>query len=269
MPAMSANGNGTSAENGRLGPPSRWLLLCETRAVYELAGLYAVRPFLELPRGDGHPVLVFPGFIASGVSTRPLRDFLARQGYAAHCWQQGRNLGLYDGLEERMHERVRDIRRRYGRKVSLVGWSLGGVFAREVARQIPDDVRLVITLGSPFGAPKANHSWRLYNLLSDTKIEELDPARFERMREPPPVPSTAIYSESDGITAWQSCLERSGPLSESIEVSGSHCGLGVNPLVYTAIADRLAQPEGQWRPFRRSGLRRFFFRRPRYHLARL
>ena len=87
------------------------------------------------------------------------------------------------------------------------------------------------------------------------------------MREPPQVPSTAIYSETDGITAWQCCFERPGPLSESVEVSGSHCGLGWNPLVYMVIADRLAQPEGAWQPFRRSGLRRHFFRRPRYHLA--
>jgi pimeloyl-ACP methyl ester carboxylesterase len=255
------------ANGDALAPPPRWLLLCEGRAVYELASLWAVRPFLDLPRGDGHPVLVFPGFIASGTSTRPLRRFLKEQGYAAHCWKQGRNLGLQADLEHRMQARVHEMRRRYGRKVSLVGWSLGGVFAREVARAVPDDVRLVITLGSPFGAPKANHSWRLYNLLADTRIEDLDPAHFERMREPPPVPSTAIYTESDGITAWQSCLERPGPLSESIAVTGSHCGLGVNPLAYTAIADRLAQPAGRWRPFRRSGLRRHLFRRPRYHLA--
>jgi len=212
-------------------------------------------------------VLVFPGFIASGTSTRPLRGFLDKTGYRSYCWKQGRNFGLRDGLEQRMRERVGELKDRHGRKVSLIGWSLGGVFAREIARQVPDDVRLVITMGSPFGAPKANHPWRLYNLFADTPIEDMDPARFAEMRQPPPVPSTAIYSETDGIAAWQSCVERPGPLSESVEVYGSHCGFGFNALAYTVIADRLAQPEGAWRSFRRSGRRRLFFRRPRYHLA--
>ncbi len=266
---MSRQGHATSDGNGSLTPPSRWLLLAEGRAVYELAGLFLTKRFLKLPRGDGHPVLVFPGFIASGVSTRPLRTFLHHQGYNAHCWKQGRNLGLSEGLEERMAARVHEMRQRYGSKVSLIGWSLGGVFAREVARELPEDIRLVITLGSPFGAPRANHSWHLYDVLSDTRIKDIDPSHFERMRDPPPVPSTAIYSETDGICAWQCCVERPGPTSESIAVEGSHCGLGWNPLVYTAIADRLSQPEGRWRPFRRSGLRRHFFRRPRYHLAGL
>ena len=106
-------------------------------------------------------------------------------------------------------------------------------------------------------------------MLADTRIKDINPRRFERMREPPPVPSTAIYSENDGICAWQGCVERPGPTSESIAVDGSHCGLGWNALVYTAIADRLSQPEGKWQPFRRTGVRRHFFRRPRYHLADL
>lgn len=262
---MVQSENGKSGEGGVLRPPSWWLLLSEGRAVYELAGSYVARLFLELPKGDGHPVLVFPGFIASGVSTKPLRGFLAEQGYTPYSWKQGRNLGLRHGLEERMRDRVTDLRKRHGSKVSLIGWSLGGVFAREIARQIPDEVRLVITLGSPFGEPRANHPWRLYNLLADTRIEDMDQARFAEMREPPPVPSTAIYSETDGLAAWQSCMERPGPSSESVRVTGSHCGLGVSALAYTVIADRLAQAEGSWQPFRRSGLRRYFYCRPRYH----
>lgn len=254
-------------------PPARLLLLLEGRAVYELAATYVMRRWLDPPSGgDGHPVIVFPGFIASGMSTRPLRQFLKEIGYTPYCWKQGRNLGLRHGLEERMQERVLEIQERHGgQKVSLIGWSLGGVFAREVARETADAVRLVITLGSPFsgpglGAARANHSWHLYNALSDTKIEDMDPAHFKRMREPPPVPSTAIYSETDGIVAWRCCVERPGPTSESVEVRGSHCGLGWNPLSYEVIADRLAQEEGDWQPFRRTGWRRRVFRRPRYHL---
>jgi len=253
------------SENRALSPPSTWLLLLEGRATYELLAGYLSRPVLErvTPRGDGHPVLVLPGFIASGVSTRPLRRFLKDLGYQAHCWKQGRNLGLTDGLEERMRERVEDLWRAYGKKLSLVGWSLGGVYARELARELPHAVRTVITLGSPFGAPRANHSWQLYETLSGTRLDEIAAERLERMRQPPPVPATAIFSRTDGVTAWQCCVERPGPQTESIEVVGSHCGLGWNPLVYLAIADRLAQPEGRWRPFRRSGWRRHFYPRPR------
>ncbi len=249
-----------------LSPPPTLRLLLEGRAGYELLAGYLSRPVLErvTPRGDGHPVLVLPGFIASGLSTAPLRQFLKDLGYQAHCWKQGRNLGWREGLEERLHERVEELWNVYGGKLSLVGWSLGGVYARELARELPHAVRSVVTLGSPFGgAPRANHSWQLYETLSGTRLDEIDAERLERMREPPPVPSTAIYSRTDGVTAWQCCVERPGPHSESIEVAGSHCGLGWNPLVYLAIADRLAQPEGRWRPFRRSGWRRHFYRRPR------
>ena len=119
----------------------------------------------------------------------------------------------------------------------------------------------VITLGSPFaGAPKASNAWKLYERASRRSVEDW-PHR-ERMKTPPPVPATAIFSRSDGIVAWQGCLEREGPLSENIEVEGSHCGLGHNPAVLYAIADRLAQPEGGWRHFERSGIRSLIYRDP-------
>jgi alpha/beta hydrolase fold len=245
-------------------PPSLFWLLLEGRAVYELATTALVKPLLrKAPQGDGHPVLVLPGFVASDVSTRPLRRFLKEQGYGAHAWRLGRNLGLRNGLEERIFGRVRELRERYDRKVSLVGWSLGGVFAREVAALEPEHVRSVITLGSPYNAnPKANHSWRAFEWLSGRKIDDIDPARVERLRGPLPVPTTSIYSRQDGITNWRCCVEEESSRAESIGVPGSHCGLGVNPLVLYAIADRLAQPEGHWLPFERSGLRRWAYRRP-------
>lgn len=247
----------------RLGPPSTLLLMLEARALSELGAYCVARPLLRsAPRGDGHPVLVLPGFLASDFSTTPLRSFLASRGYAAEGWKLGRNLGA-SGLEDRLLERVSALRRHHGRKVSLVGWSLGGIFAREVARLAPDDVRAVITLGSPFNRdPRANHSWRLFEYLSGRTIDRIDPKIMAGMREPPPVPATAIYSRSDGIVAWQCCVEKEGPRSESIEVEGSHLGLGHNPLVLHAVADRLAQPEGTWRPFERTGLRQYFYRNP-------
>jgi pimeloyl-ACP methyl ester carboxylesterase len=242
-------------------PPSRWLLMMEGRAFHELAAFLAARPLLSLaPRGDGHPVLVMPGLVASDVSTRPLRGFLRDHGYAAHGWNLGRNRGYYAGLEQQILDRVSDLRRRYRRKVSLVGWSLGGIFARQIAKLVPGDVRTVITLGSPFaGNPKASNAWRLYELVSGHRVDDARIPFAHSLAEPPPVPTTAIYSRSDGICAWQCCVEKRSATTESIEVHGSHCGLGHNPAAVFAVADRLAQPEGEWRPFGRAGWRQFFY----------
>ena len=130
--------------------PSKWLLMSEMRAGLEFASLMYAYPLLRtLPKGDGHPVIVLPGLAADDMSTRPLRAFLRERGYAAHGLKLGRNDGLKAGTEAAQLARLREIRHRYGRKVSLIGWSLGGVFARELAKRSPDDVRLVITLGSP------------------------------------------------------------------------------------------------------------------------
>jgi pimeloyl-ACP methyl ester carboxylesterase len=239
----------------RVKAPSLLWLLLEGRAAGELATTLALRPLLRrLPRGDGHPVLLLPGFLASDISTRPLRGFLRDLGYWAHRWQLGRNLGLRDGLEERMSERLLTVHRRQNRKVSLLGWSLGGVYARVLAGRHPELVRSVITLGSPFAADtKANNSWRLYEWITGGRIEEIPHERIAEMRRTPPVPTTSIFSRSDGITAWRTSLQMEEEQAESIEVPGSHLGLGFNPLALYAIADRLAQAEGRWRPFFRPG----------------
>src|ERR1700746_2055440 len=132
-------------------PPSRLLLALEVRAIWELQAFFAAYPLLRrAPRGDGHPVLVLPGLAASDVSTRPLRTYLSAQGYAAHGWKQGPNNGPRSGVEAAIDARLAELAQRYSRKVSLIGWSLGGVFAREAARRSSDRVRQVITLGRPF-----------------------------------------------------------------------------------------------------------------------
>jgi pimeloyl-ACP methyl ester carboxylesterase len=243
-------------------PPSRELLLLELRALWELSAFFATYPMLRLaPRGDGHSVLVIPGLAAGDTSTRPLRRFLKDQGWAAHGWALGANHGPRPGVEAKMQERLASLFRASKRKVSLIGWSLGGIFAREIARRAPEQVRSVITLGSPFaGAPRASNAWRLYERVSERRVDD-HPWR-EHMKTPPPVPATAIFSRSDGIVAWQGCLERESPCAENIEVEGSHCGLGHNPVALYAIADRLAQAEGRWQPFDRGGLRRFVYPDP-------
>ena len=243
-------------------PPSRLLLALEVRAIWELQAFFAAYPLLRrAPRGDGHPVLMLPGLAASDVSTGPLRAYLRAQGYAAHGWKQGPNRGPRTGVEAGIDARLVELAQRYNRKVSLIGWSLGGVFAREAARRSSELVRQVITLGSPFAnEPKASNAWRLYEILSGRRVD--DWSGREAMKLPPPVPSTAIYTRSDGIVAWQGCREQESATTENIEVEGSHSGLGYNPAVLYAIADRLALLEGQWWPFDRDGLRSLLYSDP-------
>jgi pimeloyl-ACP methyl ester carboxylesterase len=243
-------------------PPPRHLRFWEARAIYEHAAFVNLFPWLQLlPAGDGHPVLVFPGLAASDISTAPMRAFLRTRGYAAYGWDLGRNRGLRPGLRNRNMLRLKEIRERHGHKVSLIGWSLGGIFAREVAKEVPDDVRLVITLGSPFkGHPKATRAWRRYEQLAGHSVDE---ARLDaNLHLAPPVPTTSIFSRSDGIVAWQCCMEDDRAHTENVEVRASHLGLGANPATLYVIADRLAQPEGRWLRFDRSGLRRLVYPNP-------
>ena len=246
-------------------PPSRVLLALEARGIWELQAFFLAYPVLRrAPHGDGHPVLVLPGLAASDLSTRALRTYLRAQGYAAHGWRQGSNRGPRPGVEAGVDARLAELAQRHGRKVSLIGWSLGGVYAREAARRAPHLVRQVITLGSPFAnEPKASNAWRLYEVLSGRRVEDW-PDR-ELMKLPPPTPSTAIYSRTDGVVAWQGCLEQDGAMTQNIEVEGSHCGLGHNPAVLYVIADRLALPEGEWSPFDRGGFRSVLYPDPRRH----
>ena len=245
-------------------PPSLFLALTEPfRALFELGSMPMMAPFLATaPRGDGHPVLVLPGFVTSDRSTSLLRRFLTRMDYDAHSWNLGHNLGPKAIGQEGEHliARLDEVHAKTGRKVSLVGWSLGGMMARQLSRRRPDIVRQVITLGSPIvGNPRATNAWRAYQAMTGQRLE--DPGAQEQLREselPPPVPSTAIYTKEDGIVAWQNCMEPADALTDNIQVHGSHCGLGVNPVVLFAVADRLAQEEGTWKPFDRSSLIRQF-----------
>ena len=159
-----------------LSPPSRTLMFLEGRAISELGAFLGALPLLSLaPRGDGHPVLVLPGLVASDTSTRPLRSFLKGRGYAVSGWRQGRNLGLRHGVQNAMVDLVHELNDTHGRKVSLVGWSLGGLYARQLAKMMPERVRSVITLGSPFASgPKATNAWRVYEMASGRSAEEED-----------------------------------------------------------------------------------------------
>jgi hypothetical protein len=245
-------------------PPSKILMFLEGRALHEFGAFLSVIPLLNLAaKGDGHPVLVLPGLMAGDDSTRPLRRFLKGRGYAVRGWGLGLNRGLRDGVQDHLLDLVRDFSDVHGRKISIVGWSLGGIYARELAKMLPDRVRSVITLGSPFAeSPKSTNAWRVYELASGQSVDAAHGEFGGSIKETPPVPTTAIYSRTDGICAWQACVEKTSARSESIEVEGSHCGMAVNPAAALAIADRLSQPEGAWVPFDRSGWRSIIFPDP-------
>ncbi|MEQ8935991.1 MAG: hypothetical protein RIE56_09405, partial [Amphiplicatus sp.] len=202
-----------------------WLSrLGELRFFAELGALGpAIPALLSAPRGDGHPVLVLPGVLTGDESTFIIRRYLDELGYAPHPWKQGHNWGPSRELHDRLKARLKDLHDRYGRRISIVGWSLGGIFARELAREFPYAVRQVVTLGSPFGSD--------YSIDGTRK-----PAAAARRRIPPPVPCTSIYSWSDGIVSWEACREMEADESENIEVPATHLGMGFNPLVLWAIA---------------------------------
>jgi pimeloyl-ACP methyl ester carboxylesterase len=233
--------------------PSKLLMLLESRAIYDAAAMvpmFRLQKFL--PQGDNHPVLVLPGFLASSRSTRPLRQYLADLGYRAHRWKLGYNMGYSFKLHYGMRDRVTELVERYGEKISLVGWSLGGIYARELAREMPDIVRQVVSMGSPFrGHPTSSNISRIFNLFSEVPYKDIPNDFLQHMAVPPPMPTTALYTRGDGIVAWQSTVELSDRYDvENIHVGGTHLGLGFNPRVLVALADRLAQPEGEWRPFK-------------------
>jgi pimeloyl-ACP methyl ester carboxylesterase len=246
-------------------PPSRLLLALETRAVLEWASLPLAWPWLKrAPRGDGHPVLVLPGLLAGDGSTWPLRRFLDELGYVTYPWELGTNFGPRGETMPKLLRRLRNIAKRHRRRVSLIGWSLGGAMARALAARLPERTRCVITLGSPVQPHgHATKAWKVFEAVSGWKID--DPELLRLARKHPPVPSTSIFSKGDGIVSWKISIAPETPISENIEVAASHLGMGANPAVLWAIADRLAQAEGAWKPFDREGLLRGLVYRKPHH----
>jgi len=227
----------------------------ELRVFAELGALAPALPaLLNAPRGDGHAVLVLPGMLTGDEATFVIRRYLDELGYTTHPWNQGHNWGPSRVLHKALRERLRELSTRYGRRVSLVGWSLGGIYARELAREFPSLVRQVVTLGSPFGADH-DPDGTMNGGTNGTRngVANGRDEKAARRRIAPPVPCTAIYSKSDGVVDWEDCRETDGPQTENIEVTATHLGMAVNPMVLWAIADRLAQSEGAWAPFDRTG----------------
>jgi pimeloyl-ACP methyl ester carboxylesterase len=237
-------------------PPAEALNLTEPfRAMTELAILPWAESWLSSVRGgDGHPVIVIPGFTVGDRSTVVLRKFLSTLGYLPCGWKQGVNFGVRPELFEGLSDLLSGLHQQYGCRISLVGQSLGGIYARELAKLNPDAVRQVITLGSPFNDPEgeASNLSDLYKMFNPEDVDK--PEQFKQQQweigKPPPVPTTAIYSKLDGICHWRACIQHSGhDRVENIEVTSSHTGMSVNAQTMFVVADRLSQRRRFWKPF--------------------
>jgi pimeloyl-ACP methyl ester carboxylesterase len=236
-------------------PAWRLLGVEPARALIEYAGMHLMNK-AALPRGDGHPVVIFPGLAADHRSIRPLKDFCEELGYAAYEWGRGFNTGPQGDLDAWLDDLARHVLELTGshkEPVSLVGWSLGGVYAREVAKKLTGQVRQVITIGTPFaGSAEQTHASWVYRLLNGQDSTP-SAATMARLRTAPDAPTTSIFSRSDGVVAWQACIQDGdADHTENVEVDGSHCGLGWNSDVLSVIADRLRQPMGGWQRHERA-----------------
>lgn len=251
--------------HAHVGAPHVLSSLLEGRGLLEMALLPASLPLLmEAPKGDGHPVLLVPGFMASETSLIGLKLMLQNKGYDVHTWGLGRNLGFRSKHANALPQKIRHLHYTTGKKVSLVGWSLGGVFSMYGAQNSLDCVRSIITLGSPVSvdaagsqAPSAVKA--LYRLVSHRMgagAHVMQPkAKVMREHHRLAIPTSCLYSLSDGVVPPQEATIDGDPaLHENIRVPGSHIGLGFNGIVLSIVADRLAQPENQWKPFAAKGL---------------
>ncbi len=235
--------------------PSFYLYITEViRAFKDFRQLSSFRKSFknDFP-ADGHPVLLIPGFMSSDVSTLPLRRFIKKLGYVSYGWEMERNIGRVEKLDLLLI-RIEKLHQKHGQKVTLIGWSLGGVYARQLAKAKPELVRQVITLGSPFsGLTEPNNASWLFPLLHDgKKVEELESPWLIDIPAPAPVPTTAIYTKEDGIVSWRVCMEQTvDEIHQNIQVTGSHIGLGVNATVWHIIADRLRYKKENWALFKK------------------
>jgi pimeloyl-ACP methyl ester carboxylesterase len=254
----------------RAKPPARLYTLLEWRSLIELGLLPAAWPWLRrAPRGDGHPVLLLPGFGAGDATLGPLAAFLRSRGYQVETWGFGRNRGYNRKFVAALEQKVRYTHHRTGRKLSIVGWSLGGVFAYDMAHRLPELVRGVYALGSPMRlnperieaplAVKVLYRWLAHPL---GPVAHMAMSRARLLEQAPPVPSACIYSDTDGVVPAHAAMIEAGRMQhENLPVPGSHLGLGINPFVMWLLADRLAQPEGKWSPFAPRGALARIYRR--------
>lgn len=250
---MTNNMDLTGQENIKAKRPSFFWLFTEAgRALAETGISYPYRKFFGNEQcGDGHPILVLPGFLASDTSTSYLRKYLDDIGYVSYGWKLGRNSGKEDFLYD-LEDTLSEIYEKHGEKVSIIGWSLGGVYARQLSKMQTSMVRQVITLASPFrGISEANNVAWIYNLITGGKrVADVNHELIADLPKPAPVPTTCIYSKQDGVVPWEYCMEeQEDSIHQNIEVRGSHLGMANNPSVLKIITNRLQYKRETWEYF--------------------
>lgn len=208
----------------------------------------------KAPKGKhGRHVLVFPGFMAGDTTTAPLRHMLTKLGYVSHGWELGSNTGPTQELQAKIEILLQSLFRRYG-KISLVGWSLGGLYARELARRYPHMVRQVITMGTPACHADPDELppklVQMAEYLTGQEFAELHEGFFKSGTANPSVPTTAIVSETDGVVKLSSALIEESRIHQNVWVRATHLGMGFNPAVLWVLADRLSKPISRWSEFR-------------------
>lgn len=239
---MSAHSS--ASDDSKVEKPSFFKLFTEPlRAIGERKNaFFAIRKIKPVQKGDGHPILVIPGFLGTDHATYHLRKYLSKLGYRAFPWEQGINLGNVKKMNLIVEE-IERLHDKYQTKVTLIGWSLGGVYARQIAKERPELIRQVIMLAAPFrGMTLPNHASWLFRLINDQRGEvAVEDQKWlgdiEDIPNPPPVPSLAIYSKEDGIVPWNVCLEVApNDKHQNAEVKGSHQGMPSNTQAWEVIA---------------------------------
>ena len=234
--------------------PSRALLVTEApRAGLDFAALLGTWPLLAAARrGDGHPVLVLPGLLTGDPATVLLRNVLRALGHNVSGWSLGTNRGPSAPVVQELRTGLERLHHDSGRRVSLVGWSLGGMYAQELARASPGSVRGLITLGTPV-LPRSGWTQNMSRIADRVTYLSRTATLLPRPWAEPGslrVPATSVYTRSDGIVGGSTCRYPVRPRRENIEVRGAHLGLAYNPAVLWLLADRLGQGEGKWKPLR-------------------
>ena len=235
------------------GPPAGLYFSEPFRGLAGLAAMPLAAPWLaSAPRGDGHGVLVLPGLLATDASTGILRRFLRLLGYDVRGWKLARNLGPTAAVLDKLPRALLDLAERTEGPVSLIGWSLGGIYARELARQHPAKARQVITLGSPFALADSRHgrAHGPYQRRANMHAPGGWGPMPDQVGQPIGVVSTSVYSRRDGIVPWRACVGLETALHENVEVRCGHLGFGVDPATLWLVADRLAAPADRRREFR-------------------
>lgn len=227
--------------------PSAFNALLEARVPLEISGLLLASPALALsPRGRPRPIVLCPGYMADESSMAPLAAFLRFLGYRVYNWGLGRNSGGVDGLVARVAPRVMDLADRAGEPVTMIGWSLGGVVARELARRRGELVSEILTMGTPVkGGPKYTSIGGAFASARGINLDQFELEVHRRNSIGLSQPITVIYSKLDGVVGWEAAIDSYNPHAENIEVFGTHLGLGVNPRVWGLVARTLAKDQGR------------------------